>query len=365
MNRKKIVLSSYDELSNPYYHGGGAISIHETAKGLQDTYDVTVVTSKHKAAQQDSTVDGVHYHRIGWTPDWFPPLGQLLFLWLLPFVALRSEFDLWIESFTPPYSTAFLPKWTKKPVIGLAHFLSGSEMQARYHLPFAWIERIGIATYAHIIVPHCVTAEKIKAIAPSAKITVIPNGVHLPAQTSSRSTQQISFIGRIEIAQKGLDLLINSIKDHPLPAGWKLKIAGSGVTSEVEALKRLIHEAGVQSSVQYVGRMDGTAKATLLSESAIVVVPSRFETFSMVSLEAMAAGVPVISFAIPGLSWLPADGTHQVDAYDTDALGEAIKTLIADPKARAAMGETNRAVAANYSWDRILTQYRTVIEELL
>jgi hypothetical protein len=196
-NKKKIIISSYDDITNPYYHGGGAICIHEVAKGLRPLYNITVLTSKHVGSHRDEEKDGVFYKRIGHTPAFFPPIGQMIFTLLLPVYVRLLSFDIWIESFTPPFSTAFLPVFTKKPVMGLAHFLSGEEMRKRYKLPFDLIEKIGLRRYSRFIVPHMVTGKKILETVPDAQVRCIPNGVHLPKRRNTKTQKIVSLLGRI------------------------------------------------------------------------------------------------------------------------------------------------------------------------
>ena len=126
-DKPKIIISSYDDLKNPYYAGGGAVVVHEVFKRLKESYKVKVITGKYPGSI-DEIVDGVVYERIG-TNFFGPRLGQLIFQVILPFYALTEKFDLWVESFTPPFSTAFLPLFSKKPVVGLVHMLSAQDMQ--------------------------------------------------------------------------------------------------------------------------------------------------------------------------------------------------------------------------------------------
>jgi len=63
---------------------------------------------------------------------------------LLPAAARRIGHELWIESFTPPFSTSFVPLFARGPVVGFAQNPSGREMSHRYKLPFFLIERFGL-----------------------------------------------------------------------------------------------------------------------------------------------------------------------------------------------------------------------------
>ena len=118
-SKPRLIISSYDNIRNPYYKGGGARVLDELAQRLSSTHKITIITARHPMSR-DFTNGNVQYKHIG--PRSFgPQIGQLLFHFTLPHCVMHSKFDLWIESFTPPFSTTCLQLFTKKPVIGLAH----------------------------------------------------------------------------------------------------------------------------------------------------------------------------------------------------------------------------------------------------
>ena len=77
MNNKKtsVIFSSYDDLHNPYYAGGGALAIREVAKRLVKKYNVTVITGKYPNSK-DETIEGITYERVG-TTHFGGKIGQL------------------------------------------------------------------------------------------------------------------------------------------------------------------------------------------------------------------------------------------------------------------------------------------------
>ncbi|MBX7180163.1 MAG: glycosyltransferase, partial [Saprospiraceae bacterium] len=122
---------NYDDIKNPYYGGGGALAVHEVAKRLAARqHEVLVLTGKYPGCK-DEIIDGVQYKRIGFhLLD--ARVGQLAFHFSLPWYAARLQYDIWVESFTPPFSTALLPLFTNKPVVGLTHLLGGKAMKLKY-----------------------------------------------------------------------------------------------------------------------------------------------------------------------------------------------------------------------------------------
>jgi len=363
MVKPRVYISSYDDIGNPYYGGGGAIAIHQVAKRLTNSYAVTVVSSSYKNSPPHQIIDGVTYERIGWTPNFLPQLGQLIFCLLLPIKVLTSHFDIWVESFTPPISTTFIPLFTHKPVIGLVHFLSGHQMSLRYKLPFHLIENFGLRFYRHLIVPNEVTKHQIVPVNPKADITVIPNGVDIPTQPSEQNQTNFGYIGRIEVQQKGLDLLIQALallKDSQ----WNLLIAGDGPARELLKLRQLIQKYRVEQRVQLLGKISGDQKHTFFNQISILVVPSRFETFSMSALEGIAYCLPVISFAIPGLAWLPKQGVKQVSDLTPTALAATMAELIVQEPERKHMSIYNREYIQKFSWEKTAQAYQHIIDHI-
>lgn len=320
---KKIVFSNYDDISNPYYGGGGAISIHNLCKGLSDGYDVYVVSGKFPGSK-DETIEGVRYKRIG-LGFGGPKIGQLVFQFLLPFYVRTWEFDVWVESFTPPFSTALLQLFTKKPVIGLVHMLSGKDMRRKYKIPFQVIENIGLKTYKYFIVTSKLMETTISRHNPTAVKAIIPNAYSGEVRNSRIRKKYIVFIGRIEVNQKGLDLLLQAYLKFTKQTNYKLVIAGTGEEKQIKILTRLIEKYNLANKVLLVGRVKGKEKTKLLQQALCVVVPSRFETFSMASLEALIWGIPLVTFDIEGLKWIPNASRFTTQAFNTSKLSTSIQ----------------------------------------
>lgn len=362
-NKPKIIFSNYDDLKNPDYGGGGAVAVHEIAKRLANKFEVVVITGSYKGAV-DEIIDKVAYKRIK-TNYLGAKIGQLIFHFLLPFHAAYEEYDLWIESFTPPFSTSFLPIFTKKPVIGLVHMLAGEDMSRKYKIPFYWIENIGLKAYSYFIVLNEDTKEKIKNLNRKSRIKIIANGVYLPRMLKMSDKKHILFIGRIELNQKGLDLLLKAYSLISEKIKYKLAIAGAGIDSELDKLEAMIASLGLKDKVEMIGRVRGKKKDEAFKKAAFVAVPSRCESFSLVALEALSYNLPVVSFDIAGLKWLPAKHCAKAKQFSEKELSQKIFKLSEDDDLRQKMGETGRQFASQFNWGSRAKEYESFILEIL
>ncbi len=357
-----MAMSIFDSAGNPHYSGGGPVVVHEVAARLARSYDVVVYTASYRGSGRTVTRDGVRYVHlpVGWAG---PRGGQLLFQVLLPLVAAVSRPVVWIETLSPPVSASLLPLLTRRPVVALAQMLSGADAARRYRLPFHLVERRVLRWYRHFIALNAEDRAAITRYAAAATCHLIPNGVHRPvvAEDDFGAGEHLLFLGRIDVRQKGLDLLLSAL--HRRPPGMPLVVAGSGAPAQERELRRLVAATGLD--VRLAGRVDGAHKERLIRSCAVLVVPSRYETFSLSALEAMAYGKPVVTFDLPQLRWIGDDCGVRVPGFDVDALGRALGELAADAPRRAALGRCGYARSREHDWDTVGERYRAVVDGLL
>ncbi len=358
--RSKIIISNYDDLRNPWYAGGGAIAIHEVAKRLAEVYSVEVFVGLYPSARKEEFIDGVHYRRIG-TRLFGPRLGQLAYWIKLPFYAVSLDFDVWIDSFTPPFGVSVLPLILSGPVVGLIHMLPGMDMWRKYRLPFFLFERIGLSWYSRFIVLTDVMRSKIRKCNEDASIWVIPNGVDIPDLSSDYKKEHLLFIGRIEMNQKGLDLLLDAYASAYEDIGRPLVIAGSGLDHDITALKNHIKTLPCSDKIEFKGRVIGEEKSILFEKAFSVIIPSRFETFSIVALEALSYGIPAVAFNIPGLSTFSPDYVFRATPFSAESLAREMLRSVSVER----LPEYYRQEARKFDWNTRVATYRSVIEDCL
>jgi len=219
------------------------------------------------------------------------------------------------------------------------------------------------------------------------KIEVIPCGVDLslfrPIDISHAQErlgwpperQMVLFVGRIQ-PLKGIDILLKAIAlatdDLPDLCGrLGLTIIGGDpqatIDREMLRLTRLKKKLGISDLVTFLGARDQDTLPYYYSAAQVCVVPSYYESFGMVALEAMACGTPVIASKVGGLTFTVKDGGtgYLVPDGDPAALSEKLKLLLTDEKLRRRMGEEGIKTARRYRWPLVVNKITSLYEKLL
>lgn len=362
-SKTKIIISTYDSLTNPYYRGGGATSLHTLAVSLQKKYDVSVIAGAYPKCRNGS-IGGVPYRYIG--ISWFgPKVSQILFHFFLLRQVLIAEYDVWLESFTPPWSTSFVPLFSKGPVIGIAHMLSATDMGRKYRLPFDRIERLGLQFYRFCIVVSPFQVNVLRAINPQIQVQLISNGVQTRKASPKHlviKKKQLLFLGRIEVDQKGIDILLEAFAKFIRVERATLMIAGAGSSAEMRKMHRLIVKWNLQKQVKVLGYIEGQKKAKLLRESCALVMASRYETYGMSALEAFAHSTVVIAPNLEYFTWLPESASYRFEQGDPDSLAYMMKLAFKRPKARQRKERAGLIYAQSHSWRHSVKLYERMIK---
>jgi glycosyltransferase involved in cell wall biosynthesis len=355
---RRVVISSFDNPAHRHYRGGGVAVIEAMAARLGEDFEVMVLTVGRRS--ESVLHNGIRYRRL--PLEWAGPrAGQLVYHAVLPFAALRIQPDLWIENFTPPFSTSFLPLFLRAPVLGFAQALQGKELSRRYRFPFFLIERLGLRCYRDVLVLNAADQALVNAANPAAAVHLIPNGIATAGLDENLlgGGEHVLFLGRIDVWKKGIDYLIEAYEQSALDL--PLLIAGAGLPREERKLAEMVSRT--RADVRWIGHVTGERKQDLLERSMFVVLPSRYETFGLSALEAMAHAKPVLHFDLPTLDWM--DGDVAVTAYDTAALAGQMRTLAGDEPRRRELGRKGHAAAQKYGHDETAERYLALARELL
>lgn len=360
--RKSIAVIDMDDLRSSHWGSGQARATREVFKRLTDTYDITIYSSKYPG-YQDYSEDGLNYKHIGIehaNPQW----TNLYFLFNIPFfVRTIKNADLIVENFNAPTSVSFAPLFTHIPVVGIPTMFNAAEFTRKYHLPFHWIEQWGMKYYQYMTAYSDVDSAKIARLNPQTEYRIIPQGVGEEFFTiPHHQPKHILFLGRLDIWQKGVDLLLESYAKIADRIGYPLVIAGHG--SDEKKLKELTQKLGIQNSVTFAGGAYGEMKTKLIAEALFVAFPSRHDELSLWALEALASGMPIVSFDLPEGRWMTDDVALKAPPFDTEAYA-AQMLHAADPSVNAAMRQAARNFARGYTWDRVVAQYREYFDYII
>lgn len=219
------------------------------------------------------------------------------------------------------------------------------------------------------------------------KIVIIPPGVDtshfypIPSDEAkavvgiASREQMILFVGRVE-PLKGIETLIRAIailKSHGDLSEYPFYLAIIGgdpsatpeaMNAEMARLQALSRELGLGNLVLFLGKRGQDSLPYYYSAAEVVVVPSHYESFGMVALEAMACGTPVVASQVGGLAFLVQDGQtgYVVPDNEPEALAERLAHLICQPELRQRLGEQAAEYARAYAWtaiaERMVKVYR-------
>lgn len=218
------------------------------------------------------------------------------------------------------------------------------------------------------------------------KVLVIPPGVDLghfypiPVDEAkefigvSPCDQVVLFVGRIE-PLKGIDTLIEAIAIMAQTSVVVcLSVIGGDPTededilnSEMARLQALREKYGLKDLVAFLGKRSQDTLPYYYSAVEAVVVPSHYESFGMVALEAMACGTPVVASQVGGLAFLVQDGItgYTVPVDDPNALAERLCAILSNSELRQRLGQQAADFAHDYGWEIIASRITKVYEDLL
>ena len=217
------------------------------------------------------------------------------------------------------------------------------------------------------------------------KVVVLPNGIDL-ASIEAHSDPQVQSglierwpylkgdkgrlcgisVGRLE-QNKGFEYLVRALGliKAELGSEWGWTVVGEG--SLKSQLEHLTGELGLHGHLFFAGPLSDRELHNLYELSNLFAHPTLFEGSSLVTLEAMAHGLPVVASAVGGIPDKVTDGVNGflVKPADASALADKIAWLDAHPEERTNMGNRSIAVARHFDWAQIAKATKRLLEELV
>jgi glycosyltransferase involved in cell wall biosynthesis len=245
---------------------------------------------------------------------------------------------------------------------------------------FNLIGKKTLGTAQKIISVSSIVAQEFKEIGISKeKIAIVPNGININEFKNMPQEKQfkerlnikqnekiILTIGRLEKI-KGFQYLIKALPSILKEVGpTKLIIAGPEFNYGTQ-LKKLAEEADVKDHVIFYGPINGKEKIEAFTAADIIAIPSLYEGFSILLLEAMAAGKPLVATKTGAALEIIQDGKNGflTKPGDTNDLSEKIINLLNDHQLSSSMSQFSRNTAKIFDWTIIAKQILAIYDQCL
>jgi glycosyltransferase involved in cell wall biosynthesis len=177
-----------------------------------------------------------------------------------------------------------------------------------------------------------------------------------PPAAERAGEPRLLYVGRLEDHQKRVTTLLPIVEAlAPRFPALTLRLAGDGPTRS--RLEREVRALGLAGRVIFRGALTAAEVHQELRQATLLVLPSSYESFGIVALEAMAAGVPVVASELPALREATGGHAYLLPVEDTALWAQTIGRLLQDDSERLATAARGRAWAAQFTWDRIVDRF--------
>ena len=179
--------------------------------------------------------------------------------------------------------------------------------------------------------------------------------------------KNILACGRINAYHvKGFDnLIIAFSKVAGLYPEWDLDIAGAGDNINIEILRKIAKENGIEDRVHFLGFCQNINE--VMKKHSFFVLSSRSEGFGMVLTEAMAMGCPCVSYALTGPGEIIKDGVDGilVENQNIDKLAEAMSVMMRDKDLRKRLSRNALETVTRFSVEKITDQWESLFKQVI
>jgi len=359
----RILHFIYDHVKNPWVGGGAAVRVYEIYRRLKFKHYISVISGKYPRCK-DYKEDSLEFKFIGNDRNFTISIVSYAYKAFKTLPKIYKNYDIIVEDFAP-WNPIFGFRIKNKPVVLQLHHKEGFNILKKYFifgsLPFL-IEVFypNRFKYHFVVSERVVSRFKIKS-KNLENIYIIPNGVNIENSPEISSEENfIIFIGRINIHNKGLDILLEAMKNLDI----KLLIVGKG--ADEEKLKKIILKNNLTNKVEFIGFVNQTRKVELLKKAKLVILPSRYEGQGICILEAASCGKAVVVSNIPELKYVEENNFGiSYKLGNPKDLAEKIKFLLKNKEIRRKMGENARKFIENYTWDKVAKKYEESLVKII
>ncbi|MEO5722181.1 MAG: glycosyltransferase family 4 protein [Chthoniobacterales bacterium] len=294
-------------------------------------------------------LDLVHDMGIGWHADIIHPHGG-------------STVALWEQNLRR------IPKWRQIRFWRERRYRELAEVERRQHFE----SKAVIVAVSHMVRRHFETLHRL----PASRVRVIPNGVNIERFTPKhrdtlrmKTRRELGVDDEVLFLMLAHNLLLKNAEAF-LRSAAVLVTAGAPVRLVIaggknpEPFVRLVEKLGIARVVTFAGAVDSVPH---YAAADVFVHPTWYDPCSLVTLEASAAGLPVITTRCNGASELMTDGREGFlldDPADYTSLAARMKELL-DPARRASLGRSGRAMAERHTFAQQTTQFLELYAEIV
>lgn len=358
----------------PHLVGGLARHVHAVSRELAaQGHDVHVLTRSGPGLPADAMEDGVHVVRVA--PYFQEPSDFRLWVCHLNYALMEAGARLAGQLTGPAVLHAhdWLVAYAARGIKNLFHIPLVATIHATEHGRHNGIHDQGQKyindvewwlTYEAWRVVVCSQAMRGEVQwlfgLNDDKVQVIPNGMDLKARASgvlpprqqfaAPGEKLIFHIGRL-VPEKGVAVLLEAMPQILKRHRARLVVAGTGPFGD--ELRRRAGHLGLGDRVSFIGWIDDATAHALYTYADVAAVPSTYEPFGIVALEAMAAGAPLVASDVGGLSEIVRHGENGLKALPGNAasLAEQVDRMLADRAlARRMAVVARREVETKYTW---------------
>jgi glycosyltransferase involved in cell wall biosynthesis len=378
----------------PRIIGGISPHVYYLSKSLaKNGAKVYVVTCDFPGAPQHEVLDGVEVFRIDSYKNPSPDFATWVYLMNMNMQkeaaalakSLKAKVDLFhAHDWLVATAGIGLKHVFRRPLFATMHSTEigrrngiHSDYERMIHETEAWLtyEAWKVICCSDYMVSHVRWAFGL----PPDKMMMIPNGVNADVYAAIKKNELsqfrsrfalpeekiVLFVGRL-VHEKGVHVLVNAAPKVLEKVNAKIIIVGNGYMKE--QLSGIVKGMGIAHKVLFTGFVDDETLRGLQTCADVSVVPSLFEPFGIVALEAMAAKSPVVVSDTGGLAEIVDHDVDGVKVYpgNPDSLAWGITRILTDEtNANRLRSNAYKKIQERFNWDRIAKQTMSVYEAVL
>jgi glycosyltransferase involved in cell wall biosynthesis len=351
-----ISVYCYDDIENQRCGGGGAFRERTVHEYLSSRHSIRFYTGNFPGAKR---IDKPNFkcRRMGLKSNYL--LSRITFSILATIHSLFSRADIITVEYSiysPVLTFLFRPKKT----IVLFFHVTGGQTLVKYGIfgIFPWCaEKLVLGTAKNFITLTDSMAWELMQRRHNVK--AVAGYVNFDSSILSGSVRDEQFVlclGRIDIRMKGIDILIPAFEkiSGQFP-DYRLIVAGRGKKSDIEWLQKKISISPCKNKISFINNPSDTDKKNLLHSATIVCMPSRFEGWNIVAIEAAASFKPTVGTRIHGLTDSIRDNETGLlaESENVDDVAEKISDLLKNKKLRDLLGKNGHQWALRFTLDRV------------